>query len=146
MKALYIMLCVVILAICFGCFVPKTVDNDENACKLVTRQYTLGFSVEDGGRIIAESMRGCSDPKCLLVAPLVSAVLVPTCSFIVSGSIVVVGNTIHWIEGQGRCDDRATKKAIDRLESSTKKLGGVVINTRDDAIDWLKTLDPARKE
>lgn len=140
------MLCIVVLTICYGCFAPKALDSDENACKLVTKQYTLVFSAEEGGKIISESMRGCQKPECLLIAPLASAVLVPTCSFVVSGSIVVVGNTVHWIEGQGRCDDSATRKAIERLKSGTRKLGGIVINTKDDAINWLKTLDSAKHE
>lgn len=144
MKAPRFLLCILILASCCGCFVPKPRDNDPNACKLVTKQYTLDFSAEEGGKIIAASARFCYDPTCILAAPLITATVVSTCSFIVSGSIVVVGNTIHWIEGQGRCDDSATNKAIEQLKSTTKKLGGVVINTKDDAINWLKTLDPTR--
>jgi hypothetical protein len=146
MKAPRFILCILILSSCCGCFVPKPRDNDPDACKLVTKQYTLDFSAETGGAIIAQSIKVCPDPTCILVAPLVMAAALPTCSFVVSGSIVVVGNTIHWIEGQGRCDDSATNKAIERLKSSTKKFGGVVINTKDDAINWLKTLDPTRRE
>lgn len=146
MKVPRFMLCILILASCCGCFLPKPLDSDANTCKLVTKQYTLDFSAEEGEKIIAASTRGCPDPECVLLVPLVSAVLMPTCSFVVSGSIVVVGNTIHWIEGQGKCDDSATNKAIERLKSTTKKFGGVVINTKDDAINWLKTLDPTRHE
>ena len=49
---------------------------------------------------LGEFPQGYND-ECLLVALGVAST-----SYIVSGSIVVVGNTVHWIEKQGRCEDR----------------------------------------
>jgi len=59
-------------------------------------------------------------------------------SLIVSGSIVVAGNTVHWIEKQGKCDDSATNKAISNLVDATKMYGGHVIKTGGQLIDWFE--------
>jgi hypothetical protein len=32
-------------------------------------------------------------------------IVVPAGSFILSGSVVLVGNTLHWLEYKGRCED-----------------------------------------
>ena len=39
------------------------------------------------------------NPACLLGI----AVVVPAASLVVSGSVVLAGNTLHWLEYQGRC-------------------------------------------
>jgi hypothetical protein len=49
-----------------------------------------------------------------------------------------VGNTIHWIEKQGACDDSVTQQTVSKLINSTKELGGWVVKTGDEFIDWLK--------
>ena len=75
-----------------GCFyVPKIEENKNENCELITKKMTI----ENRG----EFPQGCND-ECLLVA-----LGVATTSYIVSGTITVVGNTIHWIEKQGRCED-----------------------------------------
>jgi len=75
-----------------GCFyVPKIVENKNENCDLITKKMTI----ENRG----EFPQGCND-ECLLIALGVTST-----SYIVSGTITVVGNTIHWIEKQGRCED-----------------------------------------
>ena len=76
-----------------GCFyVPKIEENKKNEnCDLITKKMTI----ENRG----EFPQGCND-ECLLIALGVTST-----SYIVSGTITVVGNTIHWIEKQGRCED-----------------------------------------
>ena len=76
-----------------GCFyVPKIEENKNENCELVTKRMTI--------ENLGEFPQGCND-ECLLVA-----LGVATTSYIVSGSIAVVGNTVLWIEKQGRCEER----------------------------------------
>ena len=50
----------------------------------------------------------------------------------VSGSVVVVGNTVHWVEKQGRCDQSTTRKTVRMLIESTHSMGGRVIESADE--------------
>ena len=75
-----------------GCFyVPKIEENKNENCELITKKMTI--------QIKGEFPQECND-ECLLIA-----LGVATTSYIVSGSIAVVGNTVHWIEKKGRCED-----------------------------------------
>ena len=75
-----------------GCFyVPKIEENKNENCDLITKK----MSIETRG----EFPQGCND-ECLLIALGVTST-----SYIVSWYIAVVGNTVHWIEKQGRCED-----------------------------------------
>ena len=86
------------LAACL--FVPETKTIKNNDCQLVTKKWSLEFKKADiSGRVDGE----------ILVA--IGAVAVG--SLVVSGSVVVVGNTIHWLEQQGFCDDSITQKTVD---------------------------------
>ena len=114
-------------------FVPKTTTEPDQQCKLVTKKVTLELK-EVKGNIF----RGCNNPSCIIVAPLAAGVVLPAGSFIVSGSIVAVGNTIHWIEGQGRCDESETRKSIDALVESTKSAGGQLLTTVEESIVWFE--------
>lgn len=123
-----------------GCFVPKTVTDNDLQCKLTTKKLTLEFS-DEGSQATIEAMlhmlRGCDEPECLYAVPI-GLVAVPVTSFTVSGSIVVVGNTIHWIEQQGKCENSVTKRAIRKLINATKSLGGKVIHSGKELSLWLK--------
>jgi len=48
----------------------------------------------------------------------------------------VAGNTIHWIEKQGRCKDNATQRAVNDLVESEKKARGKLIQSGKQLIDW----------
>ncbi len=125
-----------------GCFYPKTVMDNDRQCKLTTKKLTLEFS-DEGSQETAQGMlhmlRGCNEPECLYIVPI-GLVAVPVTSFTVSGSIVVVGNTLHWIEQQGKCEDSATKKALRLLMKTTKSLGGKVIHSGKELALWLKQI------
>lgn len=41
---------------------------------------------------------------------MIQGIAVPAGSFVVSGSIVLIGNTLHWLEYQGRCNNDVTSK------------------------------------
>jgi len=120
----------------------------------VTREYRLEISDELTGELFddaADSMfEGCEDIACILVSPFVKLIVVPVGSFVisgvVSGSVVVVGNTIHWIERQGKCDDSSTQKAFDSLVNNSRSLGGKIIHKSADLIDWFKEKVRREKE
>ena len=59
-------------------------------------------AVEMQGNIVVQP--GCNRGDCAAAA-LASVVVVTAGSAIISGSIVLTGNTIHWLEYQGRCSD-----------------------------------------
>jgi len=87
------------LYICSCTVVPRVdfADPDNDRCKLTTRKRTLEVS---GGEYAG----------CLVVSQdSVDACWVPllytSATALVSGSIVLVGNTVHWLEKQGKCDD-----------------------------------------
>lgn len=41
---------------------------------------------------------------------------VPVTTIVLSGSIVVVGNTVHWLERQGKCEDGYLKQKTDEFK------------------------------
>ena len=122
--------------------IPKTVPEEDQECLLVTKSMTIDYYTspdmidEAVDEMVQAITSDCHEPECLLLlAPLIT---ISVGSFIVSGSIVVVGNTIHWIEEQGRCDDSVTRQALTGLKSSAKKLGGTVIKSCSELVEWFK--------
>jgi hypothetical protein len=96
MKALLPLLCVTLLS---GCIVvPQTVSAYDAKCDIAYRKKTLAIEqVPLGG---PGGGLSCNDG----CAPLLIAMaVIPPASAVVSGSIVVVGNTISWIERRSEC-------------------------------------------
>lgn len=123
-----------------GCFWAKIVPENIHECKLVTKKFTLVFSEKDGTDILQGTLSDhCEgDARACLLAFTVAIVAIPASSFIVSGSIVVIGNTINWIEQQGRCKDSSIRTAINNLIESTKTIGGISIQSGKKIIKWFK--------
>ncbi len=91
-----------------GCFVPHSTVKYDEKCDLLTKQYRLVLSSEDVSPILSSlSSVSCNDEECVL-AQILAITAVPVGSFLVSGSVVVVGNTVNWIEQQGKCDESMT--------------------------------------
>lgn len=83
-----------------GCYVvkPLTVAAYDDDCEIGYRKMAL--TVEHESLLSAGS---CNDgPSCGELA-LVGLLVTPA-SALVSGSIVLVGNTVYWMEKRGRCD------------------------------------------
>ena len=77
---------------------PKeTFRKDYERCDLVSREYHL--TMNRGG--LKMLMEGTLDPLQALVLAGLSA----SVTIVVSGSVVIVGNTIHFLEKQDSCDD-----------------------------------------
>jgi len=137
------LLLVLIMFLIQNCIViPKTVPEEDQKCLLVTKSMTIDYYTspdlidEAVDETIHAISSDCHEPECLILfAPLIA---ISVGSFIVSGSIVVVGNTIHWIEEQGRCGDSVTRQTLVGLINSAKELGGTVIKTGMELIEWFQ--------
>jgi len=128
-----------------GCFVARPKPNFDEKCKLVTKEYRLELSeelTEDLEDDVFDSMFDqCEDILCIIAAPLGAMYAIGASGVItgtVSGSVVVVGNTVHWIERQGKCEDSMTQKAIDILARKSRSIGGKVIDSSTDLTKWIK--------
>jgi len=127
-----------------GCFAPSIVAEKNQACQLVTKKLELVL-YEEGSQALTEgaflgmleSPEACQTPECLLIIPL-GALAISVTSIIVSGSIVVVGNTIHWIEKEGTCKFSTTRTIVNNLINSIKAIGGKTIQSTSELITWFK--------
>jgi hypothetical protein len=78
-----------------GCvFYPRTIPSAEEKCRTVSREWVLD-SVQMGG------FGSCSGRDCAYLLVAVGAVA--AASAVVSGSVVLVGNTVYWLEKRGKC-------------------------------------------
>jgi hypothetical protein len=50
------------------------------------------------------------------------AIVVPAGSFLVSGSLVMIGNTMHWLEYQGTCDNGFILKSYEKFKTKLEKI------------------------
>ena len=94
----------IVLCITAGCvFYPRHVHHYDADCQIRYKQLVLETN----------SMHGiqfhCADEGCIAALLFISA------EALVAGSLVIVGNTVYWLEKEGRC---ALKK--DQEESSRK--------------------------
>jgi hypothetical protein len=98
-----------------GCvFLPKASvkENRFTECKMSTPKWELShkeFTDFSGCYGSAEETGVCL---------AVIGIIIPAGSLIVSGSIVLVGNTVHWLEYQGRCDDGAIQSGLATLRGN----------------------------
>jgi hypothetical protein len=91
-------LAITALALSACVYVPTVKERDaaEAECKTLTQSMSMD-AIEVG------SHADCHGEDC--TAMLAGIVIVSTGSAIISGSIVLTGNTIHWLEYQGTCSD-----------------------------------------
>lgn len=100
-------------------FVPtvKSPDATQSACSFYTPEWTLGVKPIDE-RNFCRGARGDDAGLCLLTV----GVIIPAGSLLVSGSIVLIGNTIHWLEYQGTCEEAEIQQ---KLRSFKNGLGAL---------------------
>ena len=78
-----------------GCiYLPQTSTTYNAECKIDERHMTLE------GRQVAE-IANCSNEGC--TAMLIAAGVVSAATAVVSGSVVVAGNVVYWLEKKGQC-------------------------------------------
>lgn len=75
-------------------FVPRTIEVYDSDCRVTSKKMDLQ-------PVQIAAIQGCNHNSC--AALLVAAGATAAASAIVSGSIVIVGNVVYWIEKQGRC-------------------------------------------
>jgi hypothetical protein len=110
-------------------YVPVVDESKESAsdCQTITKHMSMQnlFEMESRGThgrsngIPINISGGCTS-ECA-AAILAAVVVVSAGSAIISGSIVLTGNTVHWLEYQGTCSDgylNATKQLF--IESVNK--------------------------
>ena len=93
-------------------FYPKVSERQEYAqqCELLTRQLEL----ESHQLNMSNSCAGL-DGEAGLVCLAALGVVIPAGTILVSGSITLAGNTLHWLEYQGRCPSSFLRKELSTL-------------------------------
>lgn len=75
---------------------PKVSDDTDNKrCDLATKKLELKLNTNQSMKCNSKDLAAC------LGLNIVST----TVTGLISGSVVLVGNTVHWIEKQGKCND-----------------------------------------
>lgn len=101
-------------------FVPavKSLDTTQSVCSFYTPEWTLSVKQIDE----ANFCRGARDDidACLLTV----GVIIPVGSLLVSGSFVLIGNTLHWLEFQGTCEDAEVHQ---KLRSFRDRIGALYL-------------------
>lgn len=77
-------------------FIPKTVTYYDQDCKIELKRMELNSKEMKMG-----SMGHCKDEACII--NLLIPGIIAAGSAVVSGSIVVTGNTVYWLEKQVKC-------------------------------------------
>jgi len=77
-----------------GCAYPKTVRAYDEECQIVAREMVLDVTDPNASRT-------CESNGCVGQLVLEAAVL--AASTVVSGSIVVAGNVVYWLERKRNC-------------------------------------------
>lgn len=86
--------------LCACIVVPKQVMSYDGSCMVTTRKVELTLEQVERIRHI-----NCNSQYCDLsiAEELVSSAVLLAGSAIISGSIALAGNTLHWLERQGNC-------------------------------------------
>lgn len=82
-------------------FIPKKLPNNTapNSCQMVNKEYTL-----EAEQVVNFGAH-CDSGACLI-----ALLGIPVLSLVVSGTIVLIGNTIHWVEYYSSCENEGTVK------------------------------------
>ena len=116
MKLYFVILLVLGLQGCVA--YPEVAWNraDYQRCNLFTRELELEVkSFSHNGKV---SFRTADE----LISFLVVSGFVFTTTAVISGSIVIVGNTVHFLEKQGRCDDSMLNETVMRAIEKREKI------------------------
>ena len=102
---------IIVVSIIFSscAFTPKVSDKQTyaKACNMFTKKLDLNMT-----EIKSISCHGDLD-ACILAY----GVVVPAGSLVLSGGVILAGNTLHWLEYQGTCEDGILRKSFSKLKS-----------------------------
>lgn len=82
-------------------FYPKKIEYYDDHCNIVSRKLVLETEKMNGTSCSGSNSNDPESQICL--AYLAGIITLSAASAIVSGSLVVVGNTVYWLEKEGRC-------------------------------------------
>ena len=100
----YIIIVLIFLSSCV--VVPKGINNSKDIeCDLQSKELTLDVIGPDSGLDLGSSS--------LAGAIYVTSAGVFVISAVVSSSVVMVGNTIYWLERYGKCDENYIQDQIE---------------------------------
>lgn len=99
--------CTLLLGSCV--YLPKTTTLYDEKCKIMKHHMTLEVHQ-------AATIAGCANEAC--VAALVVFGAVSAATAVVSGSVVVVGNVVYWLEKQGQCRNSTVPDERTRPEAA----------------------------
>ena len=105
-----------VIASCVYVPVVDEHDSKNSSCDTYTKSLTLN-PIEMNENITV----GCNSGDCAAVA-LGSVIVVTAGSAIISSSIVLTGNTLHWLEYHGTCSEGYLNKAKQLFLDSIHKL------------------------
>ncbi len=132
----------IISLVIVSCLVlPKTDNSSEKRCKLVTKSWT--FEVHEF-RNQSNCDTDCSEfvrsiIECGKSEDCIKLIAVVTVGWtVVTASVVGVGNTVHWIEKQGRCKESIVRNSTNQLYAKTLDVGGYMLETGKDFVDLFK--------
>ncbi len=114
-----------ILSLAQACaFYPKAKYHEDNArCDLMFKKLTME---------VTHSRIECHGGGDTAAACIILAGAVAGGSVVVSGSIVLVGNTLHWLEKQGKCDDSFLNTRILKHNTPLLEDDGVLMEDGED--------------
>ena len=75
-------------------FVPRTTTKFDEDCHILARHMTME-------PVQIAQLSSCTNSQCTEF--MVIAGITAAASAVISGSIVIVGNVVYWMEKQGRC-------------------------------------------
>ena len=103
---------VVVLLVTSCAFVPEVSEEQvyQEKCRMLTKQLSLGVEEIHGDLCTSDT-----DPEACL---LTFGVVIPVGSFVLSGSVVLIGNVLHWLEYHGACSEGFVLKTYEDLSQS----------------------------
>ena len=100
------------LIVTTSCTFFPTVSKEQSyadSCEMLTKELTLSVEVH--------KFNGCGGDTDAGACLLFAAIGVPAVTFVVSGSVILVGNTLHWLEYQGICDEGFLVDSVTKLKA-----------------------------
>ena len=97
----------------------------DRVCGISTHEYHL--KVVEMGNISAS----CHSAECIVSIGVFAAAWAGVTA-VVSGSIVLIGNTVHWIEQQGPCNKNELEQQVTNVNTPLIEQGGKTVIIKED--------------
>ncbi len=100
-QKLILFLSILLLTAC--AYTPKQITYYDKECGVVSKKFIIH---EEKIGLIPTGLQ-CTNDKCreVFLATILGSAFVGTISAIISGTIVITGNTIYWLEKQTNCQE-----------------------------------------